>query len=253
MNYDYIKYLFNLPPEEIINWYKSKGYTISWDWQDTWQEAHARAFTVAKVMKLDILQEIKTEVDKIFTDGITYREFYSKLQPILKRLGWWGKVKAGDVPGFDPLKQPDVDPNRIVQLGSPYRLKTIYQTNANVAFNSGSYKNQLANAVNRPYWQYKQIPRESARKDHAYYADKVFRYDDPIWDIIYPPNAFNCGCYVNALTLEEVENRGLKVYKGKDVLIKVAEGWNYNPGKTAFKPDLTKYDSELVEQYLLTI
>ncbi len=81
---DQIQYLFTLPPEEIIQWYISKGYTFSWNWQDTWQTAHTRAFTVAKVMKLDILQDIKNEVDNIFIKGLSEEQFIRNLEWTLK-------------------------------------------------------------------------------------------------------------------------------------------------------------------------
>ncbi len=247
MTEDRLKYLLSLPPEQIVQWYKSKGYTFSWDWKDVWQDAHAQTFTVAKVMKLDILQEIKDEVDKIFNNGITYEQFRKDLEPILKRLGWWGKVNASDVPGYDPAS--GIDPNKIVQLGSPSRLKTIFTTNANVAYSSGRYKSMIQNVGERPYWLYNQIERKHKRKAHANYAGKVFMWDDPIWDSIFPPNGFFCGCYVTALTKAEVEARGLKVWKGEDVAIKVEEGWNYNPGKSYYQPDLSKYDKSLVKQF----
>ncbi|MBI1936675.1 MAG: phage head morphogenesis protein [Ignavibacteriales bacterium] len=226
-----LKYLLTLPPEQIVRWYQSKGYAFSWNWQDVWQEAHAKSFTVAKAMRLDILQEIKEEVDKIFSQGITYEQFKKDLEPILKHLGWWGKVKASDVPGYGTAS--GIDPNKIVQLGSPYRLKTIYQTNANVAYSAGRYKMMIQNVNERPYWLYHQIDRKNKRKIHSRYAGKVFIWNDPIWDMIFPPNGFGCGCWVEALTKEEVQSRGLKVWKGSDVIIDVAEGWEYNPGKTA--------------------
>ncbi len=243
-----IQYLLTLPPQEIIKWYYSKGYTFSWNWQDVWQDAHVRSFTAAKVMKLDILQSLKDEVDKIFSKGITYDQFVKDLEPELKALGWWGKVRADEVPGYDP--NSGVDPNKIVQLGSPRRLKTIYQTNANVAYNAARYKFQALNAASRPYWLYNQLDRPHKRKEHARYAGKVFMYNDPIWDHIYPPNGFNCGCYVTALTYDEVISRGLKIWKGSDVIVDIGEGWDYNPGKELFTPDLTKYDADLRAVYL---
>ena len=107
----------------------------------------------------------------------------------------------------------------------------------------------LENVDERPYWLYMQIERPRKRKTHAVYANKVFMWNDPIWDSIFPPNGWNCGCYVIALTKAEMDARGLKVWKGEDVANRVEEGWDYNPGKTMFKPDLTKYDSDLVKQY----
>jgi len=230
MTTEQLRYLLTLPPEKIIQWYREKGYRFSWDWKDTLKEAHARAFTVAKAMKLDILLEIKDEVDKIFSEGITYEQFKKDLEPILKKLGWWGKVKAADVPGYKP--DSGIDPNKIVELGSPRRLRTIYQTNANVAYSSGRYKMMLSNSKNRPYWQYKQLDRKTKRISHSYYADKIFRYDDPIWDVIYPPSDWNCGCYVIPLSQAEVDAKGLKISNGSDFEIKnIPPEWAYNPGK----------------------
>ncbi|EEB7342869.1 phage head morphogenesis protein, partial [Salmonella enterica] len=47
--------LFGLPPERAIAYLKNKGYNITWDWEDMWQDAHAKAFTVAKLTRMDIL------------------------------------------------------------------------------------------------------------------------------------------------------------------------------------------------------
>lgn len=240
-----IKFLLALPPEQIVNWYKSKGLALVWKWNELWQDAHNYSFTVAKVMKLDILQDLKDEVDKIFEQGITFEQFRKNLEPILKSKGWWGKVKAGDVPGYDP--DSGIDPNKIVQLGSPARLKLIYRVNSSVAYNSQRYKSQWANRESRPYWWYQQLQRETKRKSHEKFHNKVFLATDPIWDKIYPPNGWNCMCSVRALTRSEFEERKLKLYDGSQFDFDdkiIPEEWQYNPGKTAFKPDLNKYDEE---------
>lgn len=250
---EYISYLFNLAPEEIIRWYESKGNTFSWNWQDVWQSAHTRSFTVAKVMKLDILQSIRDEVNKIFKDGITYQQFERDLEPILKRLGWWGRVKAKDVPGYIP--SPDIDPEKIVQLGSPRRLKTIYMVNSIIGYNAGQYNSDIQNVKSRPYWMYVQIDRETKRKSHTVFASKVFMWNDPIWKIIYPPSDWMCGCYVKPLTELEFKNRKLKLSKGEDFIAKakknIPEEWQYNPAEeyTTWQPDLNKYDDDIKALY----
>ncbi|HOJ19594.1 MAG TPA: phage minor head protein [Ignavibacteriaceae bacterium] len=250
MNADQIKFLLNLPPEQIVNWYRSKGLQITWSWSDLWQDAHSTYFTVAKVMRLDILQSLKDEVNKIFNSGITFEQFKKNLEPVLKRLGWWGKVKASDVPGFDPSS--GIDPNKIVQLGSPHRLKTIYRVNSSVAYNANRYKSQLANYESRPYWLYVQLDRPTKRKSHEPFHNKVFMYNDPIWDIIYPPNGWYCMCSVRALTHSELEAMGFVVSRGEDFrefIGEIPEEWRYNPGKNSFEPDLTKYDLDLLAIY----
>lgn len=242
--------LANMEPEQIVKWYKSKGYTFSWDWKDTWQQAHAKAFTVAKVMKMDILQSIHKEVNKIFTDGNTFEEFQKNLTPTLKKLGWYGKVRAKDVPGYNP-EIVKGDPNKMIQLGSPRRLKTIYFNNANVAYNAGRWKHQFENRNERPYLRYIQVQRGNKRDSHTKYHNKVFRVHDPIWDIIYPPNGFNCGCYTTALNDNDLKKENLKVSKGDTFKnTEVADGWNYNPAKAAFSPDLSKYDDKIAKLFV---
>ncbi|HOE18396.1 MAG TPA: phage minor head protein [Syntrophorhabdaceae bacterium] len=172
---------FGLKPEKAIEYFKSKGYTFSWNWQDTWQEAHAKAFTVAKAMRMDILQDIRESVQKALDDGITFRQFRKDLTPKLQAKGWWGKKLIGDAEG-----------GQTVQLGSPRRLATIYQTNLQTAYMAGRYKEMMDNVEDRPYWQYVAVLDAKTRPAHRALHGKVFRYDDPFWKALYPPNGWNC-------------------------------------------------------------
>ena len=44
-----------MPLAEAVRSFESKGLKLGFDWPDVWQEEHARAFTVAKVTRRDIL------------------------------------------------------------------------------------------------------------------------------------------------------------------------------------------------------
>ncbi|HVJ27557.1 MAG TPA: hypothetical protein VM493_08430 [Vicinamibacterales bacterium] len=48
-------YAFDLPHEEAMEFLASKGYELTWRWDDMKGEAHRRAFTVAKVTKMSVL------------------------------------------------------------------------------------------------------------------------------------------------------------------------------------------------------
>ena len=260
-------FAIGLKPEQAVKYFESKGYTISWNWFDTWQEAHARAFTVAKAMRMDILQDIREIVDRAIRDGLTFEQFRQELEPRLKAKGWWGKQ---EILGPDGKKQ--------VQLGSPYRLRTIYQVNTQVAYMSGRYKGMIDNVDDRPYWQYVQVERPTKRQEHALLHGKVFRWDDPIWKTHYPPNGWRCMCRVRALSKDRLKAKGLKVESSKGRLEKGFDriapnrletvpvvryrdpktdrtmtpqpGWNYNPGEAAFQPNLEKYDFDVAQKYL---
>lgn len=258
-------YAIGLPPEKAIEYFKSKGYTFSWDWYNTWQEAYAKAFTVAKVMRMDILQDIREMVQKALQEGITLQQFKKELEPKLKAKGWWGKKLIGDETG---AKQ--------VQLGSPHRLRTIYQTNLQTAYMAGRYKVMMENVDNRPYWQYVAVMDSRTRPAHKALHGKVFRYDDPFWNTHYPPLGFNCRCRVRALTPEQAKEAGISKGEGhitwQDALVskrtgelqsvavyhgpltgqKIATdvGWSYNPGKAAWFPDLDQYPYDVAKLWV---
>lgn len=257
-----LSYVIGLEPSEAVAYFRQKGYEITWAWYDMWQEAHAKAFTVAKAMKLDLLQDIRASVDKALAQGLSFAQFQAELEPILRAKGWWGRILS--------------DEGKPIQLGSPYRLQTIFRTNLQSAYMAGRYKQQIENADDRPYWQYVAVMDSRTRPEHAMLNGKVFRFDDPFWNTHYPPLGFRCRCRVRALTAEQVKARGLTVESGagrmvweekpagKDetpkpvaayvepitgLKIFTDPGWSYNPGQTAWAPDLGKYEHSVAGKW----
>ena len=243
----------NMPPSDAVAYFRAKGFAISDDWQDVWTRVHARAFTVAKAAQMDVLTAIRNEVDVALSQGLTAKQFQANLKPQLEKLGWWGKQ--------------EID-GREVQLGSPYRLNTIYRQNLQTAYMAGRYRRMLSRTKTHPYWQYVAIDDGQTRPTHARLRGKVFRFDDPIWDIIYPPNGWGCRCRVRALTEAQVKAMGLTVENGEGYIHRfdtetVARGtgevltvpharidlpdgssmspdlgWAYHPGEAAFGTDV---------------
>lgn len=193
--------LLRLEPAQVIEYLERRGYQISFNWFDIDALSHARSFTVAKGLTLDVLREVRGAVREAIQDGITERDFIRRLTPKLQALGWWGKreITGPDGQAID------------VQLGSPARLKTIYRTNLRTAQSAGRYFQQLELAEDRPYWQYITIQDERVRASHAVMHGKVFRYDDPIWRWLYPPNGFGCRCRVRTLSEARLRAEGLTV------------------------------------------
>ena len=190
-----------LPPRDAIAWFEAKGYRIGWNWWEVWQDAQARAFTVAKAARLDILEDIRAEVSRALAEGTTGREFVQALEPRLKARGWWGKQIIVDTAGNA----------EVAQLGSPWRLRNIYRTNVQTAYMAGRYKAQRENRDARPYWQYVAVMDRRTRPTHAAQHGKVFRADDPFWDSFYPPNGWGCRCRVRALSGRRLKALGLQV------------------------------------------
>lgn len=190
--------LFGQPPEQAIAYLKSKGLRITFNWAEMLDEAHARAFTVAKAMRLDVLRDIRTGVLDALANGKTLRQFEQELTPLLQAKGWWGKQIVVD--GQGQAQQ--------VQLGSPRRLKTIYQTNLQSAYMAGHLQAQQA-ADAFPYLMYVAVMDGRTRPSHAALNGKIWRKDDPVWSVIFPPNGFNCRCRTRALTPGQMKREGL--------------------------------------------
>lgn len=84
-------YAYTLKPEEAIKYFESKGYVIGFRWHDVKDIANARAFTVAGVLKLDVLKDIRDGLTAALADGGTFREFAAQMEPLLESKGWLGK------------------------------------------------------------------------------------------------------------------------------------------------------------------
>jgi len=264
-----LKYLITLKPEQAIKYLKAKGYKFSWDWHEIWQDAHTRSFTVAKVMREDILSDIREIVKKSLDEGLTLQQFKKELEPKLKNKGWWGAISGTHYEVRAELIKrklikdepviPQGDEHISIQLGSPWRLKTIYRTNVQTSYMAGRYKEQIDNVENRPYFQYVAVMDRRTRPSHAMLNGRVFRYDDEFWNSFYPPNGWGCRCRVRALSNENLSDRKLEVDSSKGHLseemqvvsrktgekkpvavytdsltghkISPDQGWSYNPGK----------------------
>lgn len=188
-----------LPPEAAIAYLEGKGYQIGFSWRDVWQEAHAKAFTVAGVMKTDVLADLKNGLVDALRTGALRKDFIDQLTPILQNKGWWGKDA-----------QIDKETGEMAGKGlTPRRLATIFDTNMQSAYMAGRYKAFMGNIVDRPYWMYVAIMDKRTRPAHAAMNGRTFRYDDPIWDSIYPPNGFRCRCSVRALDAENLKSRNI--------------------------------------------
>lgn len=203
-----LKGLFKLTPAMAVKYFRNKKNAFSWDWYELWQDAHKKAFTVAKAMREDILNDIRSALDKSLSEGKTFQEFQKELKPTLQKKGWWGEVIIVDKEGTAEK----------VQLGSLYRLNTIYSVNMQTAYQTGRYKTQLDNADNRPYWEYVAVMDAATRPEHAMLNGLIYRYDDPFWNSFYPPNGWRCRCRVNALSEYNLKSRKFPVSSSNGTL-----------------------------------
>ena len=81
---------FRLPPEEAGQYFESKGYKISFDWRQVWQEEHDKVFTVAGVARDDVLFDIRKSLTVALKEGWSRERWTREIAPALKRKGLVG-------------------------------------------------------------------------------------------------------------------------------------------------------------------
>ena len=185
---------FRLPPEEAVKYFESKGYKISFDWRQVWQEEHDKVFTVAGVARDDVLFDIRKSLTTALKEGWSQKRWVEEITPTLKQKGWWGSEVIVDEDGKA----------RVYQKGNASRLDLIFRQNVMTAYAAGRWQRQQAAKKERPYLRYSAILDGRTRPAHRALDGLVFPVDDPFWKTFYPPNGFRCRCMVVSLSRREV-------------------------------------------------
>lgn len=233
-----------LKPLEALRFFRRKGFTFGFAWQDVWQEEHARAFTVAKAMQRDLLEDIRAAVDKAIDEGQTVRQFQKELRPLLEAKGWWGRKAMID---------PETGEQKVVQLGSPNRLKTIYQVNMRTAQAAGRWERIERNKKAFPLLEYSSVMDGRERPEHHAWNGTILPVDHPWWDTHYPPCGWKCRCQAKPRNQRMLDAKGLSVTDKPKVFMSepwtnkrtgevhqvergIDPGFSYNVGKAALDP-----------------
>jgi hypothetical protein len=214
-NQDILIEASKMAPAQAVEFFEAKGFKINWKWDETLNAANNKVFQVAKSMNMDVLQDIRQMVDKAIKEGITFEQFQKELAPKLQARGWWGQKMVEGPDGVET-----------VQLGSPHRLKTIYRTNTQSAYNAGRWKRQKRGARLRPYLMLIELQDASARTTHKTQSGSIARIDSKFWkspNSWYPPNGFNS--FVPDTKMRgTIESGTRRLYDGNVFTIKTAKG-----------------------------
>jgi hypothetical protein len=208
---------FNLEPKEAIAYLESKGYKLNFDYDEMEREAHHKAFTVAKVTRLDLLYDIHESLIAAQRKGIGAEDWIKEIKPTLQKYGWLGKTQVSD-PRTGEVKE--------IYVGAR-RLKNIFNTNMRVSYSVAKYQ-AMRESLRSDIWVYKSALLENTRASHSARHNKAYHRDSPFWDTWYPPNAWNCKCYVQPMTRKEAERKGYALdapYEPNS-----DKDWGYNVG-----------------------
>jgi len=216
---------FDKPPEDAIDFLKSKKIEINWNWREQEELIKRHSFTVAKVSNADILQDIQDSLVNALNEGKPYDSFQQEIQDKLIDKGYSRK-----------------------EDGSAWRLDNIYRTNLQSSFMAGRYKGQIEVAEDFPYWEYVSVMDSRTRDSHAALNETILRYDNDFWKTHYPPAGFSCRCRVVVYNGRTLKRDGKQITKNVPD-IEADEGFRNNPA-VAWKPDISKYSTQISKELI---
>jgi uncharacterized protein with gpF-like domain len=138
----------------------------------------SRAFTMARIGDLDVLQQIHDELTIAINDGETFAAFKKRLADVRERTGWTGT--------------------------NNWHYRLVYDQNLGMAYTAGRYR-QGSEAGLKVVRILPSISVEP-RAEHAVYAGQMFRMEP---GSILPPWDFNCQCGWEWVFDAELEAMGI--------------------------------------------
>lgn len=223
--------LGSVPAKEAIEHIRGKLRipTKRWDW--LMGDVHAKAFTVAGAMKMDLLGDLHESITSALENGTTLAAFRKDFDRIVAQHGWEYRGNRG------------------------FRTKVMFNTNLRTAHMAGRWKQVQRVKEQRPYMIYMTVGDQQVRPEHSNWHSIVLPVDDPWWNTHYPPNGWGCRCYVNTANDRQLKRRGLTPDKSPpikttervnsrtgeyfgQVPVGIDPGWNYNVGKAWVGQDL---------------
>jgi hypothetical protein len=187
------------PPPEASGYFAAKKLRPAFRWGEVWREEHANAFTIAKMTQLDLLATVQASLQEALDKGTPYEAWAKSITPTLQKAGWWGKKE---------VINPATGKSELVQLGSPRRLKLIYQANMASARAAGQWERAQRTKGVAPYFLYVRSSSVDPRDEHLTWVGTLLPVDHPWWAAHFPPNGWRCKCQVRQVTQREFDRLG---------------------------------------------
>lgn len=201
---------FKSPPQDAIRYLEQKFPKASWAYTDLLDNAHDRAFVVAKMVDVDLATTVQRSIIDAMQAGKGYKAWAKDIDKVLAKSGW-----------YDGQINVDSQGNaKKVVTGGQHRLETIYRTNVAAAYEAGRQQVIFNDRDDDPfgYVMYSAIMDNRTRPTHKALHGKVMEKSDPAWSSISPPNGYNCRCTIVELTQGQIDRYGYKVTKSEGKL-----------------------------------
>ncbi len=178
--------VFDQPFEEAARYLRQKAAVPTKSYRDVWDAAHSKMFMVAGAQTEALVKDFQGAIAKAIEKGTTLDEFRQDFDKIVQTHGWQYKGTRG------------------------WRSQIIFETNLNTAYAAGRYAKLTAPDTLKqfPGWQYNHSGAKHPRLEHKAWDGKIWPANDPVWNEIFPPNGYRCGCFVTPVSARAIDRKG---------------------------------------------
>jgi SPP1 gp7 family putative phage head morphogenesis protein len=210
-------------PKAAIDFFKNKKVVDEDEWDRLEKHAARKAFKIAGVTQMQVVQQVHDAIDTALKDGTTIDEFKKSILGAL--VDSWGGEKPG-------------------------RVETIFRTNMATAYSAG--RQQLAAKVKatHPYFLFDGVDDDRQTDECADLDGTILHQDDPFWEKHTPPMDYNCRSQLIVITGEDMEAMGGETDELPDA--DPGEGFGgklINAEDDDFEPQRESFDHELFATY----
>jgi len=208
--------------EEAIEAFRDRVPMTDDEFEALGQIARKRAFTVANLTQLEVINDVWRALDSAIANGDTFEDFKKAVG--LKLQSDWGGEKPG-------------------------RLETIFRTNVQTAYGAGRVRQLKTPAVlkRRPFWKFSAVLDGRTSPICSGIAGTVLAADDSWWSSRQPPLHHQCRSTILPLTEAQAEAAGI-AEQAPDIA--AAKGFGNVEAPEDWEPDLTTYPEPLRAAYL---
>lgn len=208
--------------DEAIAWFRKRVKLTPDEWRALEDRAKAKAFTVANVAQLDLVDHAWQGIDDAIAKGTTLDDFKKSIGETLKAA--WG-----------------------ADVSNPaWRLETIFRTNVQLSYSAGRYRQAMHPDVleHHPLWMFDAVLDGRTSPICAACNGTKLLASDAWWNDHTPPLHFNCRSTITTMADDGDHSEPPDV--------PAASGFGSAPtddGEGDWEPDLSEYPDELRHIY----
>lgn len=207
--------------DAAVAWFDDR-FPITQELADALGEyAGDRAWTIAGVAQLDVVQQVHDSIKKAIADGTPFDDWKADISDTLTEA--WGKRDS-------------------------FRVETIFRNATMGAYNAGRWR-QMTDpevAAFRPYALFDDVRDEHESDICQELGGTILPLDDPWWDEHSPPMHHNCRSRVRNLRESEAQRRGITESPPKT---EADDGFGKIPTGSSWEPKASDYDPKIWNLY----